>query len=85
MGHIIADIIGNKGIEIAKQAYYNIYGKELSNGEIIDFLEERISEYSTYIRVRDRQKKRKTVITRKLCPKYYLRLIPRTTVLQWSV
>ena len=68
MGHIIADIIGNKGIEIAKQAYYNIYGKELSNGEIIDFLEERISEYSTYIRVRDRQKKTKNSYYKEVMP-----------------
>ncbi len=49
IGHLISKKYGNKGVEIAKEAYYNIYKEKISNEEIIAFLESNISEYSTDI------------------------------------
>lgn len=49
-GHIIANKIGNKGIEIAKKAYCNINSTEnISTVEILDYLETNISSYSISI------------------------------------
>lgn len=45
--HIFVSEQGNKGLEIAKQAYYNISGKMLSDGEALEFLETNISGYAT--------------------------------------
>lgn len=45
-GHIFASVFGNKGLETAKRAYYNIYGKTLSDGEVLNYLETAISEYA---------------------------------------
>ena len=44
-GHVFTMIKGNKGIEIAKRAYYNTYSRACTNEEIIDFLRENISMY----------------------------------------
>lgn len=46
-GHIISATKGNKGLEIAGKAHYNIYGKNLETDDLIDFLDENISNYST--------------------------------------
>lgn len=46
-GHIIADARGNRGLEFAKKAYYNLTKIDANWGEILDFLEENISSYST--------------------------------------
>ncbi len=48
-GHLISKKYGNKGVEIAKEAYYNIYKEEIGNEDIIAFLESNVSEYSTDI------------------------------------
>ena len=45
MGHIISRKYGNKGVEIAKKAYYNIHRKEIDTENLIKFLFENISEY----------------------------------------
>ena len=45
-GHIFASVFGNKGLETAKRAYYNVYGKTLSDGEVLSYLETAISEYA---------------------------------------
>ena len=45
-GHIFASIFGNKGLETTKKAYYNVYGKTLSDGEALSYLETAISEYA---------------------------------------
>ena len=45
-GHIFAYVFGNKGLETAKRAYYNVYGKTLSNGEALGYLETAISGYA---------------------------------------
>lgn len=34
-GHIFASVFGNKRLETAKRAYYNVYGKTLSDGEVL--------------------------------------------------
>lgn len=46
-GHIITSVKGNKGLEIAQKAYYNVFGATLSVDDVIDFLGENISDYST--------------------------------------
>ena len=45
-GHIIANVIGNRGIEISREAYYNLYGRTLYNNEIYLYLVRNISKYS---------------------------------------
>lgn len=46
-GHLISKKYGEKGFDIAKQAYYNIHKRNLSNDEMLDFLEQNVSQYST--------------------------------------
>ena len=48
-GHIISTIKGNKGLEIAGKACYNVYGKVIESDDLIDFLDENISNYSTTV------------------------------------
>lgn len=45
-GHIFASVFGNKRLETAKRAYYNVYGKTLSGGEVLSYLGTAISEYA---------------------------------------
>lgn len=45
-GHIFASVFGNKGLETAKRAYYNVYGKTLSDSEALRYLETTISGYA---------------------------------------
>lgn len=46
-GHLISKKYGVKGFDIAKKAYYNIHKRNLSNDEMLDFLEQNVSQYST--------------------------------------
>lgn len=46
-GHLISKKYGEKGLEIAKKAYYNIYKEEISYVDLLAFLEEKVSEYSS--------------------------------------
>lgn len=39
---------GSKGIDIARKAYYNIYKKNISPLEMLDYLEDNVSKYSTH-------------------------------------
>lgn len=48
-GHLISLKYGEKGFDIAKKAYYNIYKKDISNLELLDFLQEKISRYSRFL------------------------------------
>lgn len=48
-GHIISSLKGNKGIEISQKAYYNIYNKDLSIDEVLEYLNNEISQYSIEI------------------------------------
>lgn len=45
-GHLISAEKGNKGIEIAEKAYYNVFGEKANTDELVDFLESSISPYS---------------------------------------
>lgn len=45
-GHIISGVKGNKGIEIAKKAYYNIFNKDITDLQIILYLKNNISQYA---------------------------------------
>lgn len=46
MGHIISRKYGEKGLDFACKAYYNIYGKTISNSDMLSFLNDNVSEYS---------------------------------------
>lgn len=46
-GHIISLKKGNKGIEISQKAYYNIYGERLGIDEIVNYISNEISTYSS--------------------------------------
>ena len=46
-GHVFSSQKGNKGIEIARKARYNITGAESSLDEILSFLDANVSDYST--------------------------------------
>lgn len=46
-GHVLSAQYGNRGVEIAKKAYYNLYRKELNADEILEYLDKNISGYST--------------------------------------
>ncbi len=49
-GHVVSSIVGNKGVDIAQQAYYNVYGDMLSVDEVLSYLQNNISEYAvTYL------------------------------------
>lgn len=45
-GHLITSAIGNKGLEIAQDAYYNIFGEKAPVDDVLDFLDENISSYA---------------------------------------
>lgn len=44
--HILMSIKGNKGLELAKEAYYNVSKEQLSTDDIIKFLSVNVSQYS---------------------------------------
>ena len=55
MGHFISKQYGEKGVALAKQAYYNTYGESISTEELLPFLFDNVSEYSnTYMGFPDR-------------------------------
>lgn len=56
MGHVLQKAYGNKGLDISKKTYYNIYGKLPNTVEMLDYLEETVSEYTTYIKKEKREK-----------------------------
>lgn len=45
-GHIFSAAKGNKGLEIAQKAYYNVFGKEASVDDILEYLYSNVSAYS---------------------------------------
>lgn len=51
-GHIISTVKGNKGLEIAGKAYYNVFGEIPEIDMLIDFLDENVSNYSTTVKKR---------------------------------
>ena len=46
MGHIISRTYGEKGLDIAKQAYYNIFKEEITTDDVLKYLSISISKYS---------------------------------------
>ena len=46
-GHVLSAQYGNRGVEIAKKVYYNLYRKELNADEILEYLDKNISGYCT--------------------------------------
>lgn len=49
MGHIISRTYGEKGLDIAKQAYYNIFKENISQTDLLDYLCNNVSEYSIFV------------------------------------
>ena len=46
-GHVLALRYGNKGIEITRKAYYNLYREEITADEALSYLNTHISNYAT--------------------------------------
>lgn len=46
-GHIFSAKKGNIGIDISRKAYYNIFGKNLTIDEMLEYLDSEVSQYST--------------------------------------
>ena len=67
-GHLISKKYGEKGFDIAKQAYYNIYNKDLSDNEMLYYLKENVSTYSVYLPEKYADKSFR--------PKYYKEITP---------
>lgn len=47
-GHVLSAQYGNRGVEIAKKAYYNLYRKEVSADDILNYLEKNVSMYCSH-------------------------------------
>lgn len=45
-GHVLSSQYGNRGIELAKKAVYNLYKEEMSTDEILNYLYREVSHYS---------------------------------------
>jgi len=54
-GHVFSAFKGNKGVEIAKKARYIIFEKESTLDEILEFLDDNVSGYSTTFRTNNVQ------------------------------
>ena len=70
-GHLISQKYGEKGFDIARQTYYNIYKKEISNSDLLDFLEKNISEYSTRILPDKKDKPFKSKFYKEITPEIF--------------
>lgn len=58
-GHLIASVKGERGLELARKAYYNIYKEEVTIDETLLYLSENVSQYSiTYHGSREDQEYR---------------------------
>ena len=49
MGHVISLKYGEKGIDIARKTYYNIYKEEITNKELLKYLKNNVSSYSIFL------------------------------------
>lgn len=54
MGHVVEHVHGQKGLQIAKKAYYNINKKEISDSDLQQFLNDTVSYYSAPDRLDDK-------------------------------
>lgn len=45
-GHLIASVKGERGLELARKAYYNVYKEEATIDETLMYLSENVSQYS---------------------------------------
>lgn len=45
-GHLIASVKGERGLELARKAYYNVYKEEATIDETLIYLSENVSQYS---------------------------------------
>ena len=70
-GHLYARTYGEKGIEFAKKAYYNLYGTEISDREIVTYLRDNVSTYSVAIAA--------DKFERPFKARYYKEIIPEVT------
>ena len=48
-GHIINNVKGNKSLDFARKAYYNVYGDSIPDEELVYFLQEHVSIYAIRI------------------------------------
>ncbi len=68
MGHIISKQYGEKGLELARKAYYNIYKEETDISNLLIYLEKNISEYSIDIDEQRRKRPFKSKYCKEVLP-----------------
>jgi hypothetical protein len=71
MGHILSKKFGNKGLDISKKVYYNLYGEIPSNDTITNYLFENISRYSIEINEQNRLKPFKAKYMKEIIPEIF--------------
>lgn len=55
-GHVIAAAKGNRGIEIARKACYNIYKRDFNVDEVLRYLDKEVSQYATTYYAKGKEK-----------------------------
>lgn len=70
MGHIISIKRGEIGLDIAAKAYYNIFKKEPTRSELLEYLEKDISDYSVTLH-RNANKPYRTKDFKEITPEIY--------------
>ena len=71
MGHILSRKFGNKGLDISKKVYYNIFGEIPSNETIMSYLFENVSRYSITIDKMHRSKPFKAKYMKEIIPEIF--------------
>ena len=77
--HIISRKYGNKGVEIAKKAYYNIYGEDISNNDILSYLRKNISRYTITINNMQSIKKKKSSLYKEVTSEIFAKNFTNST------
>lgn len=78
IGHVFSFEHGNIGLEIAQEAYYNTFGENIKNTDLMKFLASNISTYSVDI------KETKTSNPRYLNKRKCVEVIPEITVCNYN-
>ena len=68
MGHVLLKKYGNKGLDISKKTFYNVFGEIPSNEMIVEYLFENVSQYSVTIG--------EEFLSKPFKPKYMKEIVP---------
>ena len=68
MGHIVSRQYGEKGIEIARKTYYNIFKNYPTNSDLLGYLISEVSPYSVTAQIKPNEKKWNPKLFKELIP-----------------